>query len=184
MTIAKSIEKPMTVCALLLSCLLVPATTNAQSSKPVFGMAVFLSSHFGPEIESGKVDAAIEALESEEPADPDDYERSSNLCVAYIKAKDLQKATNACDEAVRQVQNQTDSLAEKKFVPRKKRVALKEDLAVALSNQGVVTALNGDLEQAEKLFQESIELVSRDKMVKGNLERLNYSPYASNEQED
>ena len=150
-------------------------------------MAVFLGSqygaeHYGAEIESGKIDAAIAALESDSASSDSAYVRSNNLCVAYIKAKDLEKATDACDEAVQQIRTASETLAEKKYVPRKKRVALREDLAVALSNQGVVVALNGDAEQAEKLFRESIELDRRDKMFKTNLERLSYAPYASNVQ--
>lgn len=182
MTLAKSFEISMTFCALLFSCLLLPGTANAQSSKPVFGMAVFLSSHYGAEIESGQIDTAISALESELAPSDATYIRSNNLCVAYIKARNLAKATSACDEAVLQVQKASEAQAAEKYTPREKRISLREDMAVALSNQGVVLALNGDTEQAENLFRKSIELVRRNKMVQTNLKRLNYAPYGNNVQ--
>lgn len=182
MTFAKSFEMTMTVCALLLSCLLLPGTATAQSPRPAFGMAVFLSSHYGAEIKSGQIDTAIAALESDDTPDDAPYIRSNNLCVAYIKARNLTKATSACDDAVLQLQNASESLAAKKYASRAQRVILREDMAVALSNQGVVLALNGDAEQAEELFRKSMELVRRDKMVKKNLERLSYAPYVDNVQ--
>jgi tetratricopeptide (TPR) repeat protein len=104
-------------------------------------MAVISDESQGRAILSGDYDTAISKM--------------TNLCVAYAKTKDLQKAIQACDAAVADV---TSQVSKNRLMANNKHPAMRRDLAIALSNRAVLFAIQGDLEMAQVGFKEAIKL--------------------------
>jgi len=155
------------------------SAAHAETRTSPFEMMVVSDSSHGKTVLSGSYDSAIQKLSTAKTAD---FAKYTNLCVAYTKSKNLERATEACQGAV--------SLAEEKAL-RKVSKRRQSDLehrntqrnyAMALSNRGVLSAVMGDLDQAERDFTAAMELKTRNKRVKNNLARLSYMPLSASGQ--
>jgi tetratricopeptide (TPR) repeat protein len=149
----------------------VQAEDSDEDIKP-FAMTVYSDRAYGDAILKGRLERAIDKLSagSMSAAKP---ENASNLCVAYTKAKELDKALDACDAAVA-------ALTAKKMVIDKHtvryadlRASVQTDLSIALSNQGVLFAVKGEHDRARKNFLTAIQLDHNRSKAQENLLRLN-----------
>ncbi len=146
----------------LLACAALAATSDsafANDKKSAYRMAVFIDAAEGRAVHRGKYERAIARLTEERRYhDYDPFARHTNLCVAYTKTGDFEKAEIACGQAVTLYAN---SEAESE-----------RDRSLALSNRGVLHALRGNVELARADFEAATELYRYVRHTKYNLARV------------
>lgn len=147
-----------------------PALAQEPEATP-FTMGVIQNDAFGAKVSSGKYEQAIDRITRRGSRSPQGFAEQNNLCVAYAKTRAIDKAMTACDAAITRAEEQASRLAKYGRSPEAR--AYRTDLALALSNRGVLMAATGRHEIAEQHFQKAIELnTSIRKLVVNNLERL------------
>jgi Flp pilus assembly protein TadD len=154
----------------LLAALFISVPIGAQETDPTYTMTIIIDAAHGNKVAAGKYERAIEKITATKSA-RDPYSRHTNLCVAYTKTGELDKATKACEAAL------AISLAGNK--PRSSYLgsAQSERLArtyraLALSNLGVLHAAKGSMDTARDKFRKALELESGLSAPKTNLARL------------
>ena len=146
------------------------APLAAHEVDPAYTMTVIIDAAHGSKVVAGKYERAIEKITASNGT-RDSYSRQTNLCVAYTKTGELDKATEACEAAL------AIMLGEGKPRSRYSRPAQsgKADrvyLALALSNLGVLHAAKGSPDFARKSFREALQLETGLSAPKTNLARL------------
>ena len=134
----------------------VPAVAHEAAEASVasgFQMSAVIDRARGNAVVAGDYQAAIEKLGAR---DRRHFESSTNLCVAYAMTGDLEKADVECAAAVQ--------MSEKAEVRR--------DIAVALTNRGVVKAVSGDLSGARQDFDRALEIDGGLRQASDNLQLL------------
>ena len=157
------------LCALSLVAASAPAWSDANP--PKYEMAVFSDGNHGIKILSGKYDQAIDKINAKNSA-ADSLHAQTNLCVAYTKAGKLDAAEKACDEAVIAAKS-LKKASSPSFIGTSPAQTRARYVAIALSNRGVVRAVQGDLEAARKDFDAALAENAGISSVQANLERLN-----------
>lgn len=150
--------------------LVIGAPLAAHETDPVYTMTVIVDSAHGSKVAAGKYERAIEkitAVKSERNA----YSKQTNLCVAYTKTGALDKATEACEEALAIVLDGADTRKVLAGTTQSARVD-RRYLALALSNLGVLHAAKGSTDIARRNFREALALDSGLSAPKINLARL------------
>ena len=146
--------------------------TAALAEEPKYTMAVISDQSYGKKVIAGDYDSAIELVTSKKQRGANVFPASMNLCVAYTKKGELDMAEQACETAV------TEARAN---VARKRRNALGStygtvaplrDLALALSNRGVLRAAQGETDRARADFSEAVSLDTGLDAPEINLARL------------
>lgn len=141
---------------------------ESRSLEP-FTMAVFIDARHGKKINSGMYDQAIDKITRGGTRESKRFEDQVNLCVAYAKTNSVEKANAACNAAIEKVEKR----AERSNVDVEARVH-RYNLALALSNRGVLMAASGETDLAEKDFLAALELDTQlTWIVENNLARLN-----------
>lgn len=155
--------------AVLAACL-VSAPLVAHEAGPAYTMTVIIDAAHGSKVAAGKYERAIEEITARKST-RDPYSRQTNLCVAYTKMGELDKATEACEAAL------AITLGSKK--PRSSYLGSAQSeriervyLAVALSNLGVLHAAKGSPDFARKSFREALQLETSLSAPRINLARL------------
>lgn len=158
-------------CTVLLGLVFSMPVTAEEVSAAAYTMAVIENEAFGRQVTAGKYERAIDRITRGGIHVKDRFADHVNLCVAYTKTKDIESAKLACNAALAGIRKQesraTRSGKSSLYGPYKR------DLAVALSNRGVVFAVSGDAARARESFAAAIELqtgVSR--IARSNLQRL------------
>jgi Flp pilus assembly protein TadD len=118
-----------------------------------FQMAAVVDRAQGESVIAGNYQEAIETLsEQRRPG----FEIATNLCVAYTMTGQFEQAQAECSAAL----------------TLSRKVATRRDAAVALSNLGVLAAINGDRDVAKISFERALELDAELATAKRNLEKL------------
>lgn len=115
-------------------------------------MAIENRAH-GKLLTSGRYVEAIEKISAHRDR-IERFERHNNLCVAYTKTRDLQKAAAACEAALETREGVT---AQNASYWSSNRLKLR-DRAIALSNRGVLRAVTGDMDGAREDFSAAAKL--------------------------
>lgn len=118
-----------------------------------YQMAAVIDRARGDAVLAGDYGKAIEDLDSQSGKR---FEASTNLCVAYTMIGDLENAGSECATAL--------ELSEKS--------AARRDIAIALSNLGVVKAVRGDLSGARRDFNRALEINAYLRQASDNLQLL------------
>jgi tetratricopeptide (TPR) repeat protein len=132
-------------------------------------MTVIVDAAHGGKVAAGKYERAIEKITaSKSKRDP--YSKQTNLCVAYTKTGELDKATEACEAALALT---LDSRSPRRSYlgAAQARKADRVYMALALSNLGVLHAAKGSPEIALRTFREALELDTGLSAPKVNLAR-------------
>lgn len=155
---------------LLLASLVACAPLAAQEADPVYTMTVIVDTAHGGKIVAGKYQQAIERITSRKRG-ADAYAEQTNLCVAYTKTGELDKAKTACEAALATV---LDNRSPRRSYPGSARGDGVDSyyLALALSNLGVLHAAEGSPDIARKTFQEALDLDTGLSAAKVNLARV------------
>lgn len=153
--------------------LFITAPSQADNESPRYTMTAIVDSSFGRAVTSGRYQQAIEKITARQARTRETFESQNNLCVAYTKVGDLDSASVACDQAVAEMRKRT----ERKSPTRRGQYAefSRSDrvyLAVALTNRGVLHAVNGDLENARRDFAEAAGIDVDISQPQINLSRL------------
>jgi tetratricopeptide (TPR) repeat protein len=130
------------------------ADESAQGlSAAGYQMAAVSNRARGSSVLGGDYDQAIDDLGGQSRRH---FASSTNLCVAYTMTGDLEKADVECGAALK--------LSEKASVRR--------DIAVALSNLGVIKAVRGDISGAQQDFNEALKIHGELRQASDNLQHL------------
>jgi tetratricopeptide (TPR) repeat protein len=156
------------LCALSLSVACAPAWSD--DVQPKFEMAVYSDAPQGMKILNGKYDQAIEKINT---ASSSAYRLhvQTNLCVAYVKAGDIDAAESVCEEAVVAAKS-LNVVRASSFIGQSSAKVRARYLAVALSNRGVVKAVRGELQAAKEDFDAALAQRSGISTVETNIARL------------
>ncbi len=168
MKLSRSIERNArkAAVAFALSALAFSVSAGADEQKIPYTMTAITDASFGTQVTEGHYETAIQRISAPTFNRQGSFESKTNLCVAYTKNAQIDEATAVCDAAV----------------SRLKRMSSVEmsrtDLAIALSNRGVLRAVKGEIELARKDFQDAIELRSGLSAPETNLARLDSDIFA------
>lgn len=151
------------------------APALAENPQPkLFTMAVISDDAYGITVTKGKYEQAIDRITRNGDRLARSFADQINLCVAYTKSHEIDKAGTACDAAIAQVKKKETRVARIKNDRDPEVRAYRANLALALSNRGVLLAATGDADLAKKDFDAAIALQSRlTSIIENNLERLN-----------
>jgi len=154
----------------LLAALIVSAPLAAQETDPAYTMTIIIDAAHGNKVAAGKYERAIEKITATKSA-RDPYSQHTNLCVAYTKTGELDKATEACEAALA-ITLDTQSPRRSYSGAMQAGKADRIHLALALSNLGVLHAAKGSPEIALRTFREALELDTGLSAPRVNLARL------------
>lgn len=155
---------------LVLAAALTCAPVVAQEAQPVYTMTVIVDAAHGQKVASGKYERAIEKIAAKKST-RDAYSDHTNLCVAYTKTGEIEKATVECEAAVAAMRKKPITRSSS-FMPAQQVAVNRMYLALALSNLGVLDAVKGEPEAAREKFEEAIALDAEISAPKENIARL------------
>ena len=160
------VSTPVLVLAAAFSC----APVSAQDAQPVYTMTVIVDAAHGQKVAAGKYDRAIAKITAKRFTS-DAYSDHTNLCVAYTKTGEIEKATVACEAAVSAMRKKP-MVKSRSYIPTHQVVTNRMYLALALSNLGVLDVVKGEPEAAREKFEEAIALDASISAPKVNIARL------------
>lgn len=149
---------------------LVAGTAFAAERESAYTMTVIHDAYFGSKVIAGDYRAAIDRIRPKGDGSAAAFEAHTNLCVAYVKSGEIERAKPACDTAVEAARKQAERAV--KFAPSYGEKNWREFEAVALSNRGVLHVVLGEPELARRDFARALELRTRIDAPDSNLERL------------
>ena len=142
----------------------------ADKTEPKYTMTVYSDSRYGMRVLNGDLDKAIESISVSKRNRRGEFESKTNLCVAHTKKGELEAARSVCDAAVSTARQ--DVSIRKTSRASDFAAARERQLAVALSNRGVLRVVDGDTALAKADFEEAEALYSGFSAPKINLSRL------------
>ncbi len=134
-------------------------STQADAEPSAYAMSVLVDSAGGKAVLRGDYDRVIADLAASTPISGTNFAAHTSLCVAYTKSGDFSNAENACNTAVAVTKKAIEGPRSHGLEGFSKR-SLRRDLALALSNRGVLRVFTGVTELAEQDFLEASELKS------------------------
>jgi Flp pilus assembly protein TadD len=155
-----------------LTALLGPASVMAETGSPTgFVMNYYEDAAQGALVEDGAYQTVIDRLAARTTDGARRVADQINLCVAYTKTKQIDKATESCDLALARAGKSVirSSLYESRRVARARA---DEERAIALINRGVLYAVTGDVQEARELFELAADLQTRNESAEMNLVML------------
>lgn len=159
--------------ALLLSATLPTLAAAHDAPANSFKMAVIIDEAYGRTVVSGKYDAAIEKITNRRNKSSESFSSQVNLCVAYAKTREIEKARTACDAAIAQLRKQESRLSRIRNTRNPELRAYQSNLSTALSNRGVLLAATGKTKLARDDFVAAMNFDTRHSgLAAANLERL------------
>lgn len=136
-------------------------------------MTVITNHAYGKTVTRGEYEQAIDRITGNGRRVSKRFAEQTNLCVAYTKTNEIEKARTACDAAVSSVERRGARASRGTWYASAAVHAYQSDLAVALSNRGVLRAAIGDADLAERDFVAAINLnTALTSTIENNLERL------------
>lgn len=143
---------------------------SAHETDPTYTMTVIIDAAHGGKVAAGKYERAIEKITARKSS-RDPYSRETNLCVAYTKTGELDKATEACEAALAIMLTGEKPRSSYLGAAKSERVD-RVYLALALSNLGVLQAAKGSTDTARESFREAVALGTGLSAPRINLERI------------
>lgn len=141
-----------------------------------YTMAVIIDEAYGRAVSSGKYDAAIEKITNGSNRSSDFFSSQVNLCVAYAKTMEIEKASTACDAAIAHLRKQESRVSRIRNTRNLAVRTYRSNLSAALSNRGVLLAATGKTALARDDFVAAINLDTRHSgLAAANLDRLEES---------
>ena len=132
-------------------------------------MTVYSNMAHGKKILYGSEKRAITKLARKDDLRAGYLEGDINLCVAYTKAKLVEKATAACDSAIELSIKDAKRIKRSTPFGRSSVQVADTGRAIALTNRGVLHAIVGEEAQARAKFEMAMELKSTEQSAKTNL---------------
>lgn len=151
--------------------LLGAVTVQAGEDQPnAYVMTVYSDTAHGTEIIDGTPQAVIAKLSRRADAGSNHLADQVNLCVAYTKTKQLEKATEICDSAVAAALEDARRLERSRIFSKRKMTQVADTgRAIALTNRGVLHAVTGEKAKARLMFEMALMLKSKEESARTNL---------------
>lgn len=131
---------------------------GAEEIQSAYTMTAITNASYGGKVASGEYEYAIEKITAAGFNKKDSFESAVNLCVAYTKTGALESAEQSCDVAIARIRDRMSAGSAFLLSYMPGFAAQERDLAVALSNRGVLRAVRGETELARQDFSEAVEL--------------------------
>lgn len=163
----------------LLSLLSVIAAHAEEGRMDGYVMTVYSNVAHGSAILDGKSEKVVERLVRRSERSSGNLASHINLCVAYAKIKQLDKATAACDSAIAVSLSEADRLERLDMFGRRTTMVAETGRAIALTNRGVLHAITGESDEARAMFELAMQLESAEESARLNLSRLDESKSAA-----
>ncbi|NNC78355.1 MAG: hypothetical protein HKN77_10360 [Woeseiaceae bacterium] len=138
--------------------LAVTSFAHAEDFGSPYTMTVFSDDSYGRLVTGGDYATAIDKISSRGERRRMTFEAQTNLCVAYTKSGELEKADAACNTAVAKIQPMAERMLKRRSTPEYVAQGYREYLALALANRGVLHAVRGDASDARADFLRASEL--------------------------
>ena len=150
--------------------LLGAVTAQAGEDQPnAYVMTVYSDAAHGTDILNGAPQEVIAKLSRKADAHSNHLAGQVNLCVAYTKTNQLEKATEICDSAVAAALKDARRLERSKMFGRQTTQVADTGRAIALTNRGVLHAVTGEKAKARLMFEMALMLKSREESARTNL---------------
>lgn len=156
------------LCGLSITLACTPAWSDPGTLK--YTMTVLRDTAYGVKIMEQDYEQAIDKI-NQRSGRYDKFSKGTNLCVAYTKSGELDLADEACNAAVVAASNAKLDRPSGAFSNAVYEARLR-NLAIALSNRGVLHAVTGKSEKARDDFDAALALETRLAAPKVNLARL------------
>lgn len=143
----------------------------AEPAEPRYMLNVIEDAAYGEEILAGNYVEAIDKIKSTNRRSIDDYYAAVNLCAARVLSRQFAGAEVACDSAVlgaERLLQRPGHMSVHSFEAR----AYRRFMAMALSNRGVLRALQGEADLARDDFTKAMDIRTRLPAPAANLARL------------
>jgi len=154
----------------LAAALLAGSAAHAADQPHTFVLTAFSNGAAGQSLMTGDYDAAVKKL------DPNSHGRvldsdslSTNRCVAYSVTKQLEAAHAACDDAVREAQEEIADLPVSMYWARRQYM---DYVALAYSNRAVLNWLSNDSNAAQEDLRKAQRIAPKADFVAQNLSAL------------
>ena len=145
-----------------------PAAEEEGAGPHSFEMVVLGDTYGGRQVLAGKISRVLDnALPGNRPS----FDALTNHCVSLTLSGELVEAETACEAALSEANSKLDRL-DSAFTPAHVKGEIRVRSAMALSNRGVLKALQGDSIGAREDFTEAWSLTQRVEAPKANLARL------------
>ena len=146
-----------------------PASAVADDEAPKgYIMNFYADSAHGAAVEDGAYEVVIDKLEARSTDSARRVAAAVNLCVAYTKTKQIDKATETCDHALEIAGKAVRRISFNDSFRAAQARAL-DERAIALINRGVLYAVAGKDEQAKEMFEMANSLSDRNESAALNL---------------
>jgi len=148
-------------------------TAQAGEDQPnAYVMTVYSDVAHGNEIIDGAPQEVIAKLSSKADDRSNELADQVNLCVAYTKTKQLEKAMEICDSAVAAALKDARRLERSRMFGRQTTQVADTGRAIALTNRGVLHAVTGEKDKARLMFEMALMLKSKEESARTNLRFL------------
>lgn len=145
---------------------------HAEEGKLAYTLIAIEDVSYGEAVVAGDYDAAIEGILSSAKLARGGFEAQTNLCVAYTRSGEFEKADASCDAALAALKKRHRTSAATGTVPFYSRRAHEKYLALALSNRGVLRVVSGEPDLAREDFEKAANLKFGLDVVDVNLAKL------------
>jgi Flp pilus assembly protein TadD len=152
--------------------LLLGSAAQAAESSHNFVLTAYSNGKGGAELVSGDYAGATKALRFHSTISLDPSTTSNNRCVMLAVTKQWDSARTACDQAVRDAQQEKAMLPSYQYWARKFQ---NDYLAVALSNRAVLHWMSSDRQAASEDLKRAAALSPKASFVMHNQEALEHS---------
>ena len=159
----------------LLSLLSAFAAQAEEGQLDGYVMTVYSNVAHGSAILDGKSEKVVDKLVRRSERNSRNLASYINLCVAYAKTKQLDKATRACDTAIAARVSEADRLEKHDVFGRQTTMVADTGRAIAHTNRGVLHAISGEHDEARVMFEMAMQLESSEESAQQNLTRLDGS---------
>ena len=131
---------------------------QAEEQRLYYTLTAIEDVSYGEEVVAGDYDTAIESILSSAKLRRNGFEAQTNLCVAYTRSGDFEKADASCNAALAALGKRSRPATAALLDPSRSRRVRERYLALALSNRGVLRAITGKPELARNDFEQAAEL--------------------------
>lgn len=145
---------------------------HAEEQKLYYTLTAIEDVSYGEDVVAGDYDTAIEGILSSAKLHRSRFEAQTNLCVAYTRSGDFEKADASCNAALAALKKRSRPSAAPGIDTFQSRRVRERYLALALSNRGVLRVITGNPDLARSDFEQAAALKFGLDVADVNLARL------------
>ncbi|MDX1517847.1 MAG: hypothetical protein R3288_13465 [Woeseiaceae bacterium] len=148
------------------------AALHAEEETLYYTLTAIEDVSYGEAVVAGDYETAIEGILTLAKVARGGFEAQTNLCVAYTRSGDFEKADDSCDAALAALKRQSRNATAPGLAPFYSRRLHEKYLALALSNRGVLRVISGEPDLAREDFEKAANLKFGLDVADANLAKL------------